>query len=147
MEGRDDIKGLAIHVAWLDGATVNHDRRTIQTPHGDQRAGHVLVATGDGHQTVIPLSAHHGLDRIGDDLTGLQRVAHAAGAHGDAIGDADGVETHTDHVGLDHALFHYGGKVVQVHVTGVAFPPDAGDTDFRLGHIGLAQACAVKHGL
>ena len=48
---------------------------------------------------VVPLGAHHGLDRVGDQVARLQRVAHALGAHRDAVADADGVEPHADQAG------------------------------------------------
>ena len=45
---------------------------------------------------VVPLGAHHGFDRVGDQVARLQRIAHAVGAHRDAVADADGVEAHAD---------------------------------------------------
>jgi hypothetical protein len=35
--------------------------------NGDRRAGHVFVATANGHVTVHARAAHDGLDGIGDD--------------------------------------------------------------------------------
>ncbi len=75
---------------------------------------------------------HHGFDRVGDEVARLQRIAHAVGAHRDAVGDADRVEPHADQPGFRHAFLHLGGEVQEVHVAGVAFEPHAGDADLGL---------------
>ena len=90
---------------------------------------------------VVPLGAHDGLDGIGDQVARLEREAHAVGAHGDAVADADGVEAHADQSGGGDAFLHFRGKVEQVHVAGVAFEPDAGDAD--LGFIMSASVMPV----
>ena len=43
--------------------------------------------------------------------------------------------------------FTFVGEVVEVHVAGVAFVPDAGDADLRLVHVVFGQAGGVEHGL
>ena len=50
-------------------------------------------------------------------------------------------------VGGFDAFFDFGGKVVEVHVAGVAFVPHAGDTYLSLVHVGFGHAGAVEHGL
>ena len=42
---------------------------------------------------------------------------------------------------------HLRRQIVQMHIAGVAFIPDAGDADLRLVHIRVGQAGAVQHGL
>ena len=119
-------------VAGADRAAVDHEAGAIQAAERHQRAGHVLVAAGDHDAGVVPLGAHHGFDRVGDEVARLQRVAHAVGAHRDAVGDADRVEPHADEAGFRHALLDLGREVEQVHVAGVAFEPHAGDADLGL---------------
>ena len=77
-----------------NGAAIDEDGRTIQARHGHRAAGHVLVATADGDEAVEARGTHDGFDGIGDDFARDERVFHAFGAHGDAVGDGDGVEEH-----------------------------------------------------
>ena len=151
LEGADHVEdfvlALDLGAAGLDGAAVDHQTGAIDAPHGHDHAGHVLVAPGEGDQRVIPLGRHDGLDAVGDDVARLQRVAHAVGAHRDAVGDADGVEAHTDEVGFLDAIVNQFGEVVEVHVAGVAFPPDRGDADLGLDHVAFFQAGGEEHGL
>src|SRR5581483_1054866 len=93
LKGGDDVElGMAGRAAGANGAAIDHDGRPVEAAHGYQAAGHVFVATGKGDQAVVPLGTHDGFDRIGDKVAGLERIAHALGAHADAVGDADGVE-------------------------------------------------------
>ena len=84
LERRDDVAHLALRVARLDRAAVDHQRRPVEPRHGHDAARHVLVAAGNGDQRVVPLRAHHGLDRVGDQIARRQREAHAGRAHRDA---------------------------------------------------------------
>jgi hypothetical protein len=78
--------------AGQDGAAVDEDAGAVEARHGHDAAGHVLVAAADGDEAVEALAADDGLDGVGDDLAGDERVLHALGAHADAVGDGDGVE-------------------------------------------------------
>ncbi len=147
LKGRNDIERFVMPVSGADRTAVNHQCRTIHPPHRHQTAGHVLVAAGERHQPVVPLGAHDGLDRVGDQIARLQRVAHSLGAHRDAVADADRVESHTDQVGGDHPLLDPGGQLVQVHVARVPLVPHTGDADLGFLHVGLGQPGPVKHGL
>ena len=97
-------RGLPERVPGADRAAVDHQRRPIEPRHRDDAARHVLVAAGHGDQRVVPLRAHHRLDRVGDQVARRQRVAHAVGAHRQAVADADGVEAQADQPGRLHAL-------------------------------------------
>ncbi len=147
LEGGDDVELLVIDVARLDRAAIDHDRRAVEPAHGNQAAGHVLVATGERNVGVVPLGFHDRFDRVGDQVARLERIAHARGAHRDAVADADGVEAHADHAGGDDPFLHPLGEGVEVHVAGVAFVPDAGDADLRLLHVFVGHAGAIEHGL
>jgi hypothetical protein len=147
LERRDDVAHLALRVARLDRATVDHQRRAVQARHRHHAARHVLVAARDGDQPVVPLRAHHGLDRIRDEVPRRQRVAHAVGAHRQPVTHADRVEaqpyqTSTLNTGLD-----LGGQAIEVHVARVALVPHAADADLRLLQIHVGQADAVEHRL
>ncbi len=140
LKGRHDVERLAVEMTGADRAAVDHQRRAIEPAHRDQAAGHVLVAAGERDIRVVPLRLHHGLDRIGDQVARLQRVAHAVGAHRDAVADADGVEPHADQAGRDDPLLDSIGQPFEVHVAGVALVPHAGDADLRL------SACRLRSG-
>jgi hypothetical protein len=150
LEGGDDVDLLVLErlgAAGLDGAAVDHQGRAVDAAHGHDDAGHVLVAAGDGDVGVVPLAAHDRLDRVGDDLARLQRVAHALGAHGDAVADADGVELHAQQARALHALLDLVVEVHQVHVARVARVPYGADAHLRLVHVRLAHPRRVQHGL
>ena len=148
LECRHDVeRGAVGQVAGADRATIDHQGGAVEPPHGDQAARHILVAAGNGHQAVIPLGLHDGLDRVGDDVARRQRKAHAIGAHRDAVADADGVEPHAHHPGRRHALTHSRRQFVEVHVAGIALVPHAGDADLWFLEVGRLEAGAQEHGL
>ena len=110
--------------------------------------GMFLSQPGIGDERVVPLRAHDRLDRVGDEVARRQRVAHAVGAHRDAVADADGVEAHA-RPGPPPATpsLTCAGQPIEVHVARVALVPHAADADLRLLQIGVGQAGAVQHRL
>ena len=92
----NDVARLALSKTRADGAAVDHQRRPVETRHRDDTARHVLVAARNGDERVVPLRSHHRLDRVGDEVSRRQRVAHALGAHREAVAHADGIEAETD---------------------------------------------------
>ena len=66
----------------------------------------MLAPMAAGHEiyTVEALAAGDRLDGIGDHLARDERVFHPLGAHGDAVGDGDGVEDERLAAGLRDAL-------------------------------------------
>jgi hypothetical protein len=68
LERRDDVARLAECVPRTDGAAVDHQRRPVEARHRDDAARHVLVASRDGNQRVVPLRAHDGFNRVGDQI-------------------------------------------------------------------------------
>lgn len=148
LEGVDQIDlGAGLAASGGNGTTVHHDTGSVDTSHSNQDTGHVLVATGQGDVGVVPLTAHDGLDTVGDDLSALQGVSHTSRTHGDTIRDTNGVEPVGDQTGFPHGLFHDGRQVHQVHVTGISLVPDGGDTDLGLLHVGIVETGGVQHGL
>src|SRR4030095_12843003 len=93
LECGNDVELLAVTVACLNRSAVNHKRRSIQAAHCDQAARHILVATGKRDVGVVPLTTHHRLDGIGDEITRLKREAHAVGPHRYAVTHTNGVES------------------------------------------------------
>ena len=134
-------------MAGANRTAVDHNRGPVEAGSRHQGAGHVLVAAGDRHAGIIKMGAHHGFNRIGDQVARLERVLHTRRTHRDAIADANRVEDQADKAGLDYPFFDLFGQVVQVHVTGVAFPAHAGNAHLRLAHILVGQADAIQHGL
>ena len=147
LEGGDDVQLLAVQMAGANRSPVDHQAGPVESAHGDQASRHVLVATRDGDVGVIPLRAHDGFNRVGDQVAGLQRIAHAIGAHRDAIADPDGVEAQTHHAGGVHTFLHLFGQPQKMHVAGIALVPNAGNAHLRLGHVLFGQAGRVEHGL
>ncbi len=148
LECGHDVQWRVIRqMARSDRSSVDHDRGAIDPPHRHHRARHVLVAAGDRDVGVVPLSAHHRLDRVGDEVARLERVAHALGAHRDAVGDTDGVEAHSDHARGHDALFDPSSELIEVHVAGIPLVPDRGDADLRLVHVVGRQAGGIEHRL
>ena len=106
-----------------------------------------LVAPGDGDEAVVPLAAGHGLDGVRDEVAGLERERHPLGAHGHAVRDPDGVESHPLHTGRLDPFLHRVGEPEQVHVAVVALVPDAGDADLRLVEVRLGEPGGEELGL
>lgn len=131
----------------LYSPAINHNTRSVEPSHSDDGTGHIFVTAGDGNVSVVPLRSHNGLNAIGDEVPGLQAVAHASGAHGDGVADADGVEAEGHHAGGGDAVPHGLGEAEEVHVAGVALVPDGGDADLGLGHVIVGEADAVEDGL
>ena len=107
----------------------------------------VYVTAGDGNVAIVPLHYHDGLDVVGNEVPGLEALAHATSAHGDGIADANSVEAEGNHAGGGNAVTHGLGEVEEVHVAGVALVLDPGDIDLRLGHVVLGDTNAIEHGL
>ena len=148
LERRDDVeRGAVGRMARLDRPAIHHERRSIEPPHGDEAAGHVLVTPRDCHERVVPLRVHHRLDRIGDDVSRGEGVAHSLRAHRHAVADADRVEPHPDETRGHRPLAHPRREPVEVHVAGVPLVPHARDPDLGLVEVGGLEARRVQHRL
>ena len=128
-------------------SAVDHQRRPVDAAQRNETARHVLVAARDRDQPVVPLPAHDRLDRVGDQVAGLQRVAHSVGTHRDAVADTDGIELQAKQAGLSDALFAFPAEVQQVHVARVSLVPHARDADLSLVHVLFGHAGCIQHGL
>ena len=146
LEDRDDIDRLAAIIARQDRPAIDEDRRPIEPRQTDEAAGHVLVATANGHQPVEALAPCHRLDGVGDDLAGNQRVFHALRTHGNAIGDRDGVEDHRFAARFVHPQGHVHREVVDMNVARRHLAPGRDHADLRLVEIFLLEPDGVEHG-
>ena len=108
-------------------------------------AGHVLVAAGDADEAVEGVAAGDEFDGVGDDFAGDERGLHALGAHGDAVGDGDGVELHGGAAGLADALLDGFGYLAEMEVTGADLGPGVGDADDGLVQVFFGEAYAAQH--
>jgi hypothetical protein len=93
------------------------------------------------------LGGHDGFNRVGNDLTGLQREAHPLGAHRHTIADADGVKPHPHKTGGLDTFLDLFGQRIQVHIAGIALVPAGSDADLRLVHIVFGQTRRIEHRL
>mmetsp|Transcript_5024 Transcript_5024/g.8061 ORF Transcript_5024/g.8061 Transcript_5024/m.8061 type:complete len:444 (+) Transcript_5024:422-1753(+) len=126
LESRHNVELRAPNLrraAGADGASVYHDRGAVDTRHGNDSARHVLVAAGERNVAVVPLCTHHSLDRVCNQVAGLQRKRHAVGAHGNAVRHTNGVESVAHHARVLHAHFDLGRQIHEMHVAGVALIP------------------------
>src|SRR5690606_26243879 len=152
LEGRHDVQHPFLipserHAAGADGAAVDHQRGAVQPAHGDHTSRHVFVAAGDGDQAVVPLGGDHCFDRVCDEVAGLQRIAHALGAHRNTIRYTDRVEPQPDESRGFDTLFYLFGEVIEVHVTRIAFPPVCRNADLGLVQVFGRESRTVQHGL
>ena len=126
-----DIECATIHggVARANGTAVNHQRRAVQSTHGHDRTRHVLIAPRERNISVVPLSTHHGLDAIRDQIPRLQREGHARRTHGNPVRHPHGVKLKAHHIRRLDAFRHFTRQVQQVFVTRVSLPPHRGHAD------------------
>ena len=138
--------GADVHVAGGDGAAVEHEAGDVEAGEGHDGAGHVFVAAGDADEAVEGVAAGDQFDGVGDDFAGDERGFHAFGAHGDAVGDGDGVELHGGAAGFADALLDGLGDVAEMEVAGADFGPGVGDADDGLVEVFFGEADAAEHG-
>jgi hypothetical protein len=151
LEDGDDVEGLFLVAvgggeAGEDGAAVDEDGGAVEAGDGDHRAGHVFIAAADGDEAVEALGRDGGLDGVGDDIARDQRVAHALGAHADAVGDGDGVEIDGLAAGLVHALARVFAEVAEMHVARRHVARGGGDGDLGFFEIVVGEAHGAQHG-
>ena len=115
LENGDDI---APPGARANGAPVYEHGRPIQAGNGHGAAGHIFIATTDGHETIEAFGANHRLDGVGDDLARYQGIAHPGRSHRDAIGHGNGIEGYALAPGGIGASGYLPGQFADMHVAG-----------------------------
>ncbi len=141
-----DGDGLVAEHARHDRAAVENDARQIETRRRHCRRRNGLVASGNEHDRVERMAAHGELGGIGDHLAAHQRGAHAARAHGDAVGNDDGVELDRRSARCLDALRGMLGEVAQMHVAGRYGREAVHHGDQRLRQGLRVETGGVKHG-
>ena len=68
------------------------------------------------------------------------------GAHGDAVGDGDGVELHGGAAGVADALLDGFGDLAEMEVAGADLGPGVGDADDGLVQVFFGEAYAAEVG-
>src|SRR6185312_17191843 len=116
LECGDDVQLSILVVPGPDRAAIDHKRGTVKPTHCDQTTRHVFVAAGYRNIGVIPLSAHNGFNRIGDQIARLKLEDHAVRTHRDAIAHTDCVETHSHESCCRNALFDAFRQLEKMHV-------------------------------
>ena len=119
---------------------------TLRPGQGHHAAGHILVAAGDGDETVHALAEGDQLDGVGDDLAADQRSLHALGAHGYAVADGDGAELEGHAVGGADAFLCALGEAAEVDVAGGDVAGQVGDGDEGFFHVVVGDAHGHQHG-
>ena len=92
------------------------------------------------------VTAHGELGGVGNHLTAHQRGAHSARAHGDAVGNDDGVELDRRSSRRFDALRGMLSEVAQMHVAGSDRREAVHHGDQRLRDDLGVEAGGVKHG-
>ena len=85
-------------------------------------------------------------DGVGDDFTGDERGLHALGAHGDAVGDGDGVELHGGSASFADALLYGGGYIAEMKVAGADLGPGVGYANDWLVQVFFGETYSAQVG-
>lgn len=141
--------GIALHrrTPRLNRPTINHQTGPIHPPHRHHHTGHVLITPRNTDISIIPLTSHDRLDRIGNQIPTLQRVPHPLRPHANRIANPHRVELVPDQPGLLHTLAHPVVQVQQVHVARVAIVPNRRNSDLPLVQVLVLESCGVQHRL
>ncbi len=142
----DDVEVFALVVAGQDGAAVHINGGHVGAQHAHEAAGHVFVAATDDQNAVHPLALHAGFDAVRNHLAADQRVLHAFGAHGHAVGDGGGAENlGVAACGFD-ARHRRVGEFLQAAVARRDGAVAVGHADHGLAKVAFLVAHAVVHG-
>ena len=124
-----------VMTAGQDRAAIDEDRGHVQAKHRHHHAGQRLVASRKADQRVIAMAAYRQFDRIGDHLAADQRGLHPLMAHGDTVGDGDGVEPTRHATAADHAPLRGIGLCIERGVARCRIIARARQRDEGLGDI------------
>src|SRR5207245_5895044 len=109
-------------------------------------SGQVLYASADDDDAVHRLGAAGGLDRIGDNFAGDERVLHPLSAHRDAVGGGDSAEDLRHRAGLLDGGFSAFGQAVEAEVAGCDGAVSVSNADDGFGEVGIGEADGAEHG-
>ncbi len=79
----DDVQlpRIAGDAAGQDGAAINEHCRPIQPRNGDERAGHIFVASSNSDEAIHAFAADNSFDGVGNDLARDEGIFHSLGSH------------------------------------------------------------------
>jgi len=135
-----------VKAAGHDGPAVKRKRREIEAGESHHRAGNRLIAAADGDHRVKHVRTHEKLDGIGNHLARNERALHTFGAHGDSVGDRDGVKFDGSAARGAHTFLHFLGERAQMKVTRSNLRPSIRDRDQGLRQVRVLQAGGLEHG-
>ena len=121
--------GVTFKLARRNGAAVQDQARNIQPRQRHDSSRNRFVAAHENDQRVKQIAAGDQLNGIRDDFTAHQRSAHTLGAHGDAVGNGNGVELQWSSARGANALLDVFRQFAKVIVAGTDFDPGVGDAD------------------
>ena len=136
---------VALKTAGHDRAAVKRKRRQIQTRESHHGGGNGLVAAANRNDGVKRMRHGEKFDRIGDHFAGDERGFHALGAHGDAVGNGDGVELDGRAAGGADAFLHFFRERAEVEIAGRHFRPRVRDGHERARQVGVGEAGGLQH--
>ena len=148
-DGFEDIlnrDGVAFELAGGDRTAVENQSGNIQSRQGHNAAGNGFVATDKDNERIKEIAARDEFDGVRDDFAADEGSAHALGAHGDAIGNGDGVEFERSAAGGANPVFYVLCEFAKVIVAGTDFDPGVGHADQGLAEILVTKAGGSKHG-
>src|SRR5262249_11208271 len=134
-----------LEFAGSDGAPIENQTGNVQTGQGHDAAGNGFVAAHQNHQRVKKISTGHQFDGVGDDFAADERSFHSFSAHGDAVGNGNGVEFEGRTTGFANAILDVLSEFAQVVVAGPDFNPGVGDADQRLAEVFVFEARGAQH--
>ena len=144
-DGFKDRNDVPPFFAGQDRAAINENTGPIHARHGDATGRHVFVAAANGDKAIKTLSADNGFNGVGDDFPRDQRIAHARCAHGNAVGDGNGVEQHRFGTGFVRAHGGGVGQLVDVHVAGGHHAPGGRNTNLWFAEVFRLKASGIEH--
>ena len=141
----NDIHIFPFEAAGLNGATVNKNAGAVHSRNSHDAGRHVFVAASDGNHAVHSFASHYGLDGVGDHFAAHERIFHPFRAHGNSVGNSDGVELNAFSAGCIRSFDGFLGQLVDVHVAGSHHAPGGSHTDQRFFEILVGKSNRVKH--
>ena len=128
-------------------SSVYHNRWTVETAHGHNTSGHILVATRQCNQPIIIKATANSFNTICDQVPAHERITHAIRTVANTIADTNGIENKTDQVIIPYALLYNLSQIIQVHIAGIPIIAHAGNTNLGFGQIIISQSDTIQHRL
>ena len=138
--------GVTLELAGRDGAAVKNKSGNIQASQGHDAAGNGFVTADEDDQRVEEIAARDEFDGIRDHFAADEGSAHAFRAHGDAVGDGDGVELERCAAGGANAFLHVLREFAEMIVAGTNLDPGVCHGHQRFLEVLVAETGGAKHG-